>query len=89
MFNIPSFYKEEVSFQDAWNTIKSYGLGDALAGMNGMNDAWDNYIASQNALFNNEVQVVAFEDDDDFFEYYGAECNAYNKVFESMKPMFA
>ena len=89
MFNIPSFYKEEVSFQDAWNTIKSYGLGDALAGMNGMNDAWDNYIASQNALFNNEVQVVAFEDDDDFFEYYGAECNAYNKVFESMTPMFA
>jgi hypothetical protein len=57
--------------------------------MNGMNDAWDQYIASQNAFFNGEIQVVAFEDDDDFFEYYGAECNAYNKVFESMKPMFA
>ena len=30
-----------------------------------------------------------FEDDSDFYEYYEAEVNAYNKVFETMKPLFA
>tara|TARA_Y100000389_G_C17405626_1_gene487845 strand:+ start:27 stop:308 length:282 start_codon:yes stop_codon:yes gene_type:complete len=89
MFRIPNFHKNEVSFQEGWSIMKSYGLGDALAGMKGMTNAWDKYIANQNAFFNNEVQVLAFENDDEFFEYYSNEVNAYNAVFSNLKPLFA
>jgi len=37
MFRIPSFYQETVDFTSAWNTIKNFGRGDALEGMNAMN----------------------------------------------------
>lgn len=88
MFRIPNFYQEEVEFSQAWETMSRHGRGDCLEGMNAMNRAWDEYIASQNALFNGEVHVVAFEDDDEFFEHYAAECNAYNVVYEGMGQLF-
>jgi|TARA_B110000259_G_scaffold177504_1_gene214748 hypothetical protein len=89
MFIIPNFYQDEVSFQEGWNTMKRHGRGDTLEGMNAMNNAWDEYIASQNDLFNGKVAVVAFEDDDEFFDHYSGEVNAYNAVFSNMQPMFA
>ena len=75
MFRIPSFYKDTVDFKTAWNTITNFGRGDALEGMNAMNRVWEEHCASGN-------------DDDDFYEWYEAEVNAYNKVFESMSPLF-
>ena len=75
MFRIPSFYKETVDFKTAWNTITNFGRGDALEGMNAMQRVWEEHCASGN-------------DDDDFYEWYEAEVNAYNKVFESMSPLF-
>jgi hypothetical protein len=30
-----------------------------------------------------------FESDSDFYDYYEAEVNAYNKVFSEMQPLFA
>ena len=75
MFRIPSFYTDTVTFDAAWETMKNFGRNDALEGMEAMNRVWEEHCASGN-------------DDDDFYEWYEAEVNAYNKVFESMSPLF-
>jgi hypothetical protein len=79
MFRIPSFYQETVDFTSAWNTITNFGRGDALEGMNAMNRVWDEHASGSDR----------FEDDDDFYEWYEAEVNAYNVVFENMGKLFA
>ncbi len=75
MFRIPSFYKETVDFTTAWNTITNFGRGDALEGMNAMNRVWEEHCASG-------------EEDDNFWENYEYEANAYNVVFENMNKLF-
>jgi len=75
MFRIPSFYKETVDFKTAWNTITNFGRGDALEGMNAMNRVWEEHCASGN-------------EDDEFFDNYEYEANAYNVVFENMGKLF-
>ena len=75
MFRIPSFYQFETTFEDAKTTITNYGRGDFLEGMEAMNRVWEEHCASGS-------------DDDDFYEWYEAEVNAYNKVFESMSTLF-
>jgi hypothetical protein len=75
MFRIPSFYKETVDFKTAWNTITNFGRGDALEGMNAMNRVWEEHCASGN-------------EDDEFFENYEYEVNAYNVVFSNMGKLF-
>lgn len=79
MFRIPSFYKFETTMQDAVQVMTSYGRGDLLEGMQAMNNVWEEHCSGS----------PRFEEDDDFYEYYEAEVNAYNKVFETMKPLFA
>jgi|TARA_B100000497_G_scaffold115156_1_gene138383 hypothetical protein len=79
MFRIPSFYQETVDFTSAWNTITNFGRGDALEGMNAMNRVWDEHASGSDR----------FEDDEDFYEWYEAEVNAYNVVFENMGKLFA
>jgi len=79
MFRIPSFYQETVDFTSAWNTIKNFGRGDALEGMNAMNRVWEEHASGSDR----------FEEDDDFYEWYEAEVNAYNVVFENMGKLFA
>ncbi len=76
MFRIPSFYKETVDFKTAWNTITNFGRGDALEGMNAMNRVWEEHCASGN-------------EDDDFFDNWLYEVNAYNVVFSGMNKLFA
>ena len=78
MFRIPSFYKETVDFTTAWNTITNFGRGDALEGMNAMQRVWDEHASGSDR----------FEEDDDFYEWYEAEVNAYNVVFENMGKLF-
>jgi len=79
MFRIPSFYKFETTMQDAVQVMTSYGRGDLLEGMEAMDRVWEEHCSGS----------PRFEEDDDFYEYYEAEVNAYNKVFETMKPLFA
>ena len=78
MFRIPSFYKFETTMQDAVQVMTSYGRGDLLEGMTAMDRVWEEHCSGS----------PRFEEDDDFYEYYEAEVNAYNKVFETMKPLF-
>ena len=78
MFRIPSFYQNTVDFTSAWNTITNFGRGDALEGMNAMQRVWDEHASGSDR----------FEDDDDFYEWYEAEVNAYNMVFENMGKLF-
>jgi hypothetical protein len=88
MFRIPSFYKVEMTFEEASKTITSFGRGDMLEGMEAMNRVWDEYLASQNAFYKGETDEMVFGDDDDFFDHYGYECSAYNVVFEGMSKLF-
>ena len=76
MFRIPSFYKETVDFKTAWNTMKNFGNGDPQQGMVAMQRAWEDHCVSGN-------------DDDDFYDNYEYEANAYNAVFENMGKLFA
>jgi len=76
MFRIPSFYQDTVDFNTAWNAITNFGRGDALEGMEAMNRVWEEHCASDNY-------------DDDFYDNYGYEANAYNVVFENMGKLFA
>ena len=75
MFRIPSFYQDTVDFKTAWNTITNFGRGDALEGMNAMNRVWEEHCASGN-------------DDDEFYDNYEYEANAYNVVFANMNKLF-
>jgi hypothetical protein len=75
MFRIPSFYEMNVTFDDACRTIKNFGNGDMLEGMEAMNRAWEEHCFNE-------------DDDDDFFEHFEYEVNAFNKVFSKMKPLF-
>ena len=77
MFRIPSFYEMNVTFEDACRTITNLGKGDMLEGMNAMHD------------FSEEHCKSGAEDDDAFFEHFEYEVNAFNKVFSTMKPLFA
>jgi hypothetical protein len=89
MFIIPKFHQNEVSFQEGWNIMKSHGQGDTLEGMNAMQRSWKEYNASQDAFLTGKVAVVAFDNDDEYFEYYSNEVNAYNAVFSNMNQLFA
>jgi hypothetical protein len=79
MFRIPSFYKFETTMQDAVQVMTSYGRGDLLEGMQAMDRVWEEHASGS----------PRFESDSDFYDYYEAEVNAYNKVFSEMQPLFA
>jgi hypothetical protein len=77
MFRIPSYNEMELTFDEAVNIMKGRANGDLLAGLQSMDDLWENYIASDD------------QDDEEFFDSWQYEVNAYNKVVESMRPLFA
>ena len=79
MFRIPTNYKMEMSFEDATKTLKNFSSGSLLESMELMNNIWDDYANGK----------LLFEDDQEFFDAYEYETNAYNKVFETMKPLFS
>tara|TARA_Y100000004_G_scaffold145089_1_gene165456 strand:- start:162 stop:383 length:222 start_codon:yes stop_codon:yes gene_type:complete len=47
--------------------------------MEDMQDKWDRHCMGQSP----------FEDDDEFFECFRYEVNAYNVIYREMKPLFA
>ena len=79
MFRIPSFYKFETTMQDAIQVMTAYGRGDLLEGMQAIDRVWEEHASGS----------PRFESDSDFYDYYEAEVNAYNKVFSEMQPLFA
>ena len=75
MFRIPHFYEEKFCFDDAVAIMKGHGRGDLLEGMQAMDQLWSDYIASDD------------QDDDEFYDNWCYEVNAYNVVVENMRPL--
>ena len=77
MFRIPEFYKmPKMTFEEA----KSVLGGDLLKGMQHVSDHWDRYCAGEASDM--------YEDDDEFYDTWIYEVNAYNVVYAKMKPLF-
>jgi len=83
MFRIPTFYQEDVTFECAKKLMSMHGRGDLLEGMEAMKRSWKEYCAS---CLNPDAR---YECDEDWFDDYAAEANAFNKVFSTMQPLFA
>ena len=80
MFRIPSFYEmPNMTFEEAKNVLEIDG--DLLKGMEHFSEHWDRY-ASGNA-------DDMYADDDEFYDTWIYEVNAFNVVFNKMQPLFA
>jgi len=80
MFRIPTFHKvpeNSLSFDDAVSIIKFEGKGDLLKGMKFIDAQWDKHV--------NETSL--FDSDDEFFDNYGLEVNAYNIIFKGFSKL--
>ena len=78
MFRIPEYYQmPEMTFQQAQATFG----GDLLKGMEQVSEHWDRYARG-------ECDEL-YQDDDDFYETWVYEVNAYNTVYSTMKPLFS
>ena len=77
MFRIPSFNQMNMTWDEAVGVIKGRGLGDLLKGMEEMNRIWEDHVK------------MCLDTDDDFFDNWVYEVNAYNVVFEGMGKLFA
>ena len=76
MFRIPHFHQmSDLSFDEAVNIMKNRASGDLLAGLQSMDQLWSDYIASDD------------QDDDEFYDNWCYEVNAYNVVVENMRPL--
>ena len=90
MFRIPSFYEmPEMTFAEATQMIERLTDGGLLEGMEYMNKQWDKYLAEERAFHNGEVDEKTYGDDDDFYDHWQYEVNAFNVVFENMSKLFA
>jgi hypothetical protein len=79
MFRIPIFYDNQkfMSFHNASGIMTRHGQGDLLAGMKSMDAIWNDHCGDMAG------------DDDEFFDHWEYEVNAYNIVFEGMARLFA
>ena len=76
MFRIPEFHKMEMTFEEAKGVLT---INNSLIdGMEHVDAMWEKHCSDD----------TVYEDDDDFYEHWVYEVNAYNKVFETMKPLF-
>jgi len=76
MFKIPEFHKMEMTFEEAKGVLT---INNSLIdGMEHVDAMWEKHCSDD----------TVYEDDDDFYEHWVYEVNAYNKVFETMKPLF-
>lgn len=82
MFRIPSFYRENFSFEESVEIMTRHGRGDLLEGMQAMDRVWEEHCAAQRVDLDNNS-------DDDFYSNWCYEVNAFNVVFENMSKLFA
>ena len=76
MFRIPSFNQMEMTWDEAVAVIKGRGLGDLMKGMEEMNRIWEDHVK------------MCLDTDDDFFDNWVYEVNAYNVVFAGFHELF-
>ena len=76
MFRIPSFNQMNMTWDEAVATIQGRGNGNLLAGMEEMNRIWNDHCEE------------GLDTDDDFFDNWVYEANAYNVVFNGMSQLF-
>lgn len=76
MFRIPECYTMKMSLEEARGVLALEG--DLLAGMEHVNEMWKRHCA-----------CPEFPSDDEFYENWIYEVNAYNVVFEQMQKLFA
>ena len=81
MFAIPDFYVDTPTWTDAVRTVKCQGNGDLLAGMEAILERWEEYARGK--------MDMIYRSDDDFYEHWIYEVNAYNRVFADMSALFA
>ena len=76
-FRIPSFYQMNMSLEEA---VFVLGKDRVLEAMENLDQQWLRYT-------DGEMDAL-YCDDDDFFEHWQSEVNAYNVVYNEMKPLF-
>ena len=75
MFRIPNYYKMDMSWDDAVALIKGCGCGDLLKGLENMYVCWEDVVDD-------------YMTEDDFYDRYIYEVNAFNVVYEGMAELF-
>lgn len=79
MFRIPNFYQmNDMDYATAKGILQIDG--DLLKGMEHVSEHWDRYAAGESDDM--------YADDDEFFDTWSHEVNAYNVVYSAMKPLF-
>jgi hypothetical protein len=81
MINIPSYYREEMPFNEAVNLISNRAGGDLLEGMKSIEGIYDEFTK-------NPPAYSGYVNEDDFFSSWSYELNAFNVVFENMNKIF-
>jgi len=82
MFRIPSFYQEDISYDESVRILQNFGGGDLLEGMRKMDAMWAEYVVSSN------TQDPMYDEDDEFFSAWVYEVNAFNVVYDAMAGLF-
>ena len=81
MFRIPNYNQmPEMTFEEAEKIITRLGVKSQtmLDGLEYMNDLWDKHCSTADPV-----------DDEDFFDNWIYEVNAFNVIYKRMQPLFA
>lgn len=76
MFYIPAEYQTEMTFDQAADVIRNRAHGDLFRGMENVQAHWNHH--------NSQDDIT----DEEFFDVWIYELNAYNTVFEGLKKLF-
>jgi len=82
MFNIPWQYQMDMDLDMAEAVLRTAGrraLTPVIDSMENVKSKWELHCSGHDF----------FTDDDEFFEFWQYEVNAYNVMYEAMKPLFA
>ncbi len=78
MFNIPWQYQMDMDLDMAEAVLRGADT-TVIDMMENVKSKWELHCSGHNF----------FTDDDEFFEFWQYEVNAYNVMYEAMKPLFA
>ena len=78
MFNIPKMYQMDMDLDTAEAVLRG-AKTTVIDMMENVNSKWELHCSGHDF----------FVDDDEFFEFWQYEVNAYNVMYEAMKPLFA
>ena len=81
MFRIPDYYVDTPTWESAVSTVEMQGNGDLLAGMESIEQRWNEYASGS--------MDMIYRDDDAFWDVWCYEVNAYNVVYEGMSQLLA